>query len=162
MRVCCGVRPLHLKQRGVIYGCYRALLTSSSALRFELRQVRGGCLDLSLIQRRCDSSHGARRGLLSLGACLEFVEPIDDELRGFSRDARKANTVAFAMRAMTAEASPHLRGALFGELLSREHTHGCGRNARSEPRHALTGKVVLSCSRRRGAPKGEGGIEHAG
>ena len=75
---------------------FRALLTGRSALRFELRQVRGGCLDLSLIQCRRDSSHGARRGRLPLGTCLEFVESTDDKLRGLSRNTRKASTVTFA------------------------------------------------------------------
>ena len=97
-----------------------------SALGFELRQVRGGCFDLSLIQCCRDGSHAAGRGRLPLGACLEFVEPTDDKLRGFSRNTRKASTVTFAIRAMTAEASPHVRRAFLGELLSREHAPRCG------------------------------------
>jgi len=88
---------------------------------FELRQVRGSRFDLLGVHLRRDGGH--RTGLrgFPLGARLEFVEPIHDELGRFGRNTWEASTATFSVRGMTAKASRHVRRALLSQLHSREH-----------------------------------------
>src|SRR4030088_3153684 len=95
------------------------MVRQEALLKPELRQIRGSCFDLSLIQRRRDSGHRAGFRCFPPCARLEFVKPVDDKLRGLARDARKAGTVTFSLLGMTAKAGSHIGGAHLGELLAR-------------------------------------------